>query len=271
MINCLIFTKNRACQLDLLLRSIDENFLPRLDIHILAKTTEEEYKEGYEFLQSKHKFKNFYWEQADNFQDQVMAIVNSFSHDWTLCFLDDDVVLHLTTVEPYLEYITEGVNALSLRMGLNILDCYPKNVVMAQPLMEFPQNNIMKWRWIDYDRSLDWGYPMSLGGNIYRTDYIKDAWSNISFTSPNWIEGYMAISPPQNRPYQISFTEQKVLNVANNLVQDVCDNKYDAKAINDVRVLNQRFQEGYVIDLKTLSSKTYNSANSPAEYKLVKN
>ncbi len=277
MINCLIFTKNRACQLDLLLRSLDENFISGLDIHILAKATAAEYKKGYEKLIEKYMGKIFvwHWEVEGNFKDQVMAIVNNFDHDWTVCFCDDDVVLHRVDVDPYLSSIKHDINALSLRMGMNITHCYPKNIDMEQPDLHIMENGLMKWNWMHCRRDLDWGYPMSLGANIYRTSWLKNVWDYIDFSAPNYIEGNMAMLAYQNldwcdRPFQISFTEQKVLNVDNNLVQDVCNNRYDDSKGNAIPLLNSHYLQGFTIDLDYISSKIYNSANGSAEYVLKK-
>jgi len=268
MINCLIFTKNRACQLELLIESIYKYFDTELDIHILAKSTDWEYKKGYAHFLSRYNVKNFYDEGNDNFKNQVMAILDSFDHPWTVCFLDDDVFIDYVNVTPCLKYITDDVNALSLRMGVHITYCYPKDRPMEQPEFTFVHNAIMKWNWSDCE--LDWGYPMSLGGNIYRAKWLKDFWRSLPFTAPNWIEGYMAMNPPRQRSHQISFTRQKLYNVANNLVQDVCDNRYDRKGKNCVRHLNDEYLKGKKIDLSKIASKTYDSANGPAEYKMVR-
>ena len=272
MINCLIFTKDRACQLELLLESINKYFdtedATMLDMHVLAKASDEKYREGYEHLLSRHMLDNFHWEKDGNFKDQVMAIVDSFIHDWTVCFLDDDVFVDYVDVASFLRRITDDVNALSLRMGVHITYCYPKDRPMELPGFTVIDRSIIKWNWSDCD--FDWGYPMSLGGNVYRAQWLKDFWRKLPFTAPNYIEGYMAMNPPWQRPCQISFTRQKLYNVANNLVQDVCNNRYESKEIaNAVGNLNNMYLDGFKIDLSKIASKTYDSANGPAEYKMI--
>ena len=272
MINCLIFTKNRACQLDLLMESINEYFKTELDIHVLAKATDREYEKGYERFLDRYPLDNFHWEGNVDFKDQVMAILNGFDREWTLCFLDDDVFVDYVDVAPFLKHITDDTNALSLRMGTHITYCYPKNRPMELP--EFHSvdnsfvNNLVKWDWSCCE--LDWGYPMSLGGNIYRAKWLKDFWNMLPFTAPNYIEGLMACNPPLQRPYQISFTRQKLYNVANNLVQDVCRNRFESNESTAVEVLNRRYLAGAKIDIKKVSGRFYDSANGPAEYRLIK-
>ena len=57
MITSVIFSKNRACQLDLLLRSIHEN-LPRfIETYVLYCATNDDFACGYEKLIKKFRYK----------------------------------------------------------------------------------------------------------------------------------------------------------------------------------------------------------------------
>lgn len=269
MINCLIFTKDRACQLDLLLRSINEFFLPRLDIHILAKATNSDYEDGYDKFLNENKNFHFYWEKPNLFKNQVMGIVHRFNYDHTICFLDDDVVVNTV---PYIgEAILNDkqVNALSLRMSPKINYCYAKDIGMEIPKF-VEQEEYLIWDWTKQPSHLDWGYPMSLGGNIYSHYYLFSLWDKIFFDSPNYIEGYMHLERSTWHNLQACFKEQKVYNVANNLVQTVCKNRFQRKNENSPKQLNEKYLDGYHIDLKTICNKRYNSANGPARYKLIK-
>jgi len=250
------------------MESINEFFHTGLDIHILVKSTEQKYRTGYgRFLKANE---GFYWyeESPNDFKDQVMAIVSRFNHPWTLCFCDDDVVVDHVDVVSFLKYITYDVNALSLRMGTHIDYCYPKDMKMVAPSFTVA-SELIKWRWVDYQRGLDWGYSMSLAGNIYRAEWLKDIWLQIPFTSPNLIEGLMAMRAPAHRPCQLSFSKQRVYNVANNLVQDVCANRHEGDPWMLPDVLNKQYLKGKKIDLSKIAGKVYNSANGPAIYEMI--
>ena len=275
MINCLIFTKNRAAQLDLLTRSIQQFFYTELDIHILAKATEEKFETGYKRFIEENQDYAFHWEdQQNNFHNQVMGIVDNFRGHHTVCFLDDDVFIAPVDVNLFLKFIEPDVNALSLRMSPDITHCYAKNIDQAIPKFlhldgTAEGRNILKWNWSLEDRGTDWGYPMSLGGNIYKHAYLKNLWESIPFTAPNWIEGNMALlAPREYKPYQLCFKNQKLYNVANNLVQDVCLNRYKDDPADEVATMNVRYLNGEQLDLNALiEDKHYNSANGEAEYK----
>ena len=272
MINILVFSKDRAMQLDLLLKSIQKNFHTENKIDVLVLSTDQIYERGYEIIKQRYSHASLHkqWPNA-SFKDQVMAIVDLFDYDWTVCFLDDDVVINPVDLVPALEFITSDVNALSLRMHPGITTCYPKDMIMAMPDFQLCDNNLMKWNWAKYDPALDWGYPMSLGGNVYRHSYLKGIWEDIRFAAPNWMEGYMHMCRPIGwMPYQLAFTEQKVYNVANNLVQNVCDNRYEHNHNNSIEILNKKYLDGYEINLSKIEGRQYISANGPAEYKIIK-
>ena len=146
MINVLIFSKNRAMQLDLLLRSIDQYFfiVPR-DVHVLVKATTEDYDEGYGILRKRYRDVVIHRQWPDTpFKDQVMDIVDSFNYDYTVCFLDDDVVINRVDVLPTLAFMDLDVNALSLRMSPEMDYCYPKDQFMKVPKFESVYTNLYK-------------------------------------------------------------------------------------------------------------------------------
>lgn len=273
MINCLIFSRDRACQLDLLLRSIRDNFKDINHINVLIKATNRKYRKSYDKIFDDSvdlPGYSFWYEAKEIFKEDVMQIVDGsffLSNEHTICFCDDDVVIRPIDLE-ILKYFKNDVNAISLRMGKHINYCYPKNAHMELPTLVEYNGKYMMWNWQHYNRHLDWGYPMSLAGNIYRTEFLKDLWNKIPFDAPNWMEGYMALNAPKDKPYQVSYQEQHVYNVAVNLVQTVCKNRHSGKY--PIEKLNQKFLDGYIISTETLYNKTFNSANGEAEYKLIK-
>jgi len=269
MINCLIFSRDRACQLDLLLRSIRDNFKDIKAVYVLAKGTTLEYWQGYwkvsDYIQKPPRV--LIRNEGDDFRKMTLqSIRTDCIYPYTIIFSDDDVVIRPVDLD-ILRHYKDDVNAITLRMGKHITYCYAKDVYMDLPTF-VEQDKYMLWNWQQYRRDLDWGYPMSMAGNIWRTEPLKELWNKIDFTAPNWIEGYMVGHAPRDKPYTVSFKEQHVYNVANNLVQTVCKNRHSGKY--PVEELNQKFLDGYRISTETLYGKTFNSANGEAEYKLIK-
>ncbi len=274
MIDVLIFSKNRACQLDLLLRSIYDNF-PMFKfgakMHILFKADSDEYDKGYRKLMKNGNL-NLIWHEEDiAFKDEVMQIVHGFDEPHTLCFVDDDVVIKSVNVISMLQIFDRNpeVNALSLRMGKHINYCYAKDTPQQIPEFIMDKEKVLKWNWVQAEH--DWGYPMSLAGNIYRTEELVPLWEKLPFNGPNYIEGYMAMNAPaDDRPFQITYAYQRVYNIANNLVQTVCKNRHADKPEDAPEVLNELYLKGFRIQTSTLYGKSFNCANGEAEYILKK-
>ncbi len=273
-------------QLDLLMQSINDNLKGiKKDIHILYRHTNSSYQAGYsKFYEKWCEFDKFYFYLETgkicgdmSFKENVLNISNSFIYSYTLCLLDDDVIINPITKNEFIKGIEHlnnrnHINALSCRMGWNIERCYPKDCPMEKPQPLASVDDIfMMWDWTDCLNTIDWGYPMSLGGNIYRQKELNDLWHGIEFDSPNYIEGNMHLNrPSQKRPYQLSFKSQRIYNVANNLVQIVCENRFEHTVENEPNVLNRKWLNGHVIDKNKLYGKVFDSANGPAEYQLIK-
>ena len=267
MINCLIFSRDRACQLDLLLRSIRDNFKDIRTVHVIWKYTETKYWKGYQKLFKEcDKPELVRIQERPDFRETVMDIVKLFDKPYTIIFADDDVVIQPVNLD-ILRHYKDEVNAITLRMGKHITYCYAKDIYMTLPPF-VEQDGYMLWNWRLYPGHLDWGYPMSMAGNIWRTEPLKELWNKIPFDAPNWIEGHMVMHRPTDKPFTVSFKEQHVYNVANNLVQTVCKNRHSGKY--PIEELNRKFLDGYRISTETLYGKTFNSTNGEAEYKLIK-
>ena len=275
MINVIVFTKDRPMQLDLLLESIQDHIItkPTPFVQILAKITSDNYRAGYEITKERYSNYTLIEEMPhQSFKGQLNKLLSGAIYPYTLCFLDDDVVINsVDMLQVFKGMKMNYINAFSLRMGKNITYCYPKAQEMVQPSFNSFSNNTMMWDWTEYNPSLDWGYPMSVGGNVYRTDDFKILCTELDYDGPNYLEGYMHIFRPTNsRPIQVSFTEQKVYNVANNLVQEVSPNRFEGNTENDVSILNAKYLDGKKIDKYRLYGRVFNSANGPAEYKIKK-
>ena len=160
-----------------------------------------------------------------------------------------------------------NINAFSLRMGREIDYSYATDQKLVRPLdLKEYLGNFLMWDWTKGNPREDWYYPMSVAGNIYRRDRMINLWDRIPFSNPNLLEGYMNANRDFNYPYQMSYNEMHILNVANNLVQTVCENRFDSSAKHSVGYLNSQFLKGKRLGTKNLYDKTFNSPNLPVEY-----
>jgi len=255
MLNIIIFSKNRACQLELLLRSL-KIFLQNwqsYSVNIIYSYSNNDYEHGYEIV--KKQFPSFNY--LPETQDQV--ITNSFKNLVLDCFknnqpytmfLVDDLVFKSfvdLTDATFNAFVNDpSILCLSLRLSPQIKYCYTSNIFSPPPKFE---NNLL-WNWQEYPKNSDWGYPMSLDGHIFRTSEIYDLIVfNRSFNNPNTLETQLALRPLAS-PQMICYTESKIVNIPANKVQDIYSNRY--AQTNDLSDLNQRFLIGYRLGLKPI-------------------
>jgi hypothetical protein len=228
----IIFSKNRACQLELLLRSLNMKAL-------VIYTYDQEYKSGYEKLIKMYPDVKFILES--NFKKQVIESLG----EYTLFLVDDDVMINPFN-ENCSEFLEFKNNKDILCLSLRLASYYE-----GAPKME---NNI--WNW--YGLKHDWGYPMSVSAHIFRKQDILSIMENGSFNNPNDLEILLRKNPP-NKPLMICVNQPNIINVPANVVQTKYRlNRFGNAGISP-EVLNQKFLSGLKISLEDIIEKARNS------------
>ena len=94
MINALIPSKDRACQLRLLLESIKQNAGSIVTkIHVLYTASNEGYEAGYIKLQEEEILDNIEWQKEKDFTKDFIGAINDYSSDY-ICGIVDDCVFY---------------------------------------------------------------------------------------------------------------------------------------------------------------------------------
>ncbi|OYQ62785.1 hypothetical protein B9G53_20345 [Pseudanabaena sp. SR411] len=255
MLNIIIFSKNRACQLELLLRSLkiylqDWQFY---SVNIIYSYSNNDYEQGYEIVKKQFPSFNYFPESqdqfvADSFKNLVLECFKN-NQPYTT-FLVDDLVfksfVDLTDVTFQTFANDPSILCLSLRLSPQIKYCYTSNVFSPPPSFD----TSLIWNWQKQPKNSDWGYPMSLDGHIFRTTEIQDLIiSNQSFNNPNTLETQLALRPLSS-PQMICYPDSKIVNIPANKVQNIYSNRH--AQISDLSDLNQHFLNGYRLSLKPI-------------------
>ena len=112
---------------------------------------------------------------------------------------------------------------------------------MVAPPMD--ENNVWTWK----GAQVDFAYPMSLDGHIFRTKEILPLLIKLKYNNPNTLEGEL-VNHPINATQMVCYDKPKIINNPLNKVQDVNNNKHgNVTAL----WLNKEFMSGKIIDLKT--------------------
>jgi len=264
MINITIFSKDRACQLELLIRSMKLYFKEfyENEINILYTYSNDKFKEGYEKLFLIHNDKNInYIKETLKFKEHVLLLLNQ-ENPYTIFFVDDIVFKNPFSLESKqfkLFTMNDEILTLSLRLHPYLTYCYPARIRMNPP--NFDSNLIFKWQ----GQSGDYNYPMSMDGHFYRTKEFSALTKVLNFNNPNSYEGILA-GYPLNRPKMICFEESVIVNNPINKVQNYNNNIH---GIISAEYINNEFLENKIIELENFKGIKNFSCHQEIDIKLI--
>lgn len=263
MIPLLIFSKDRACQLDALLQSIQRHAQAILHpVCVLWVGSETSYDLGYSQCRRDHTEVHFFHETV--FRTQVLDWLED-GGDPLVCFMTDDDLLYRDVGEaPEQAMLNLEILTFSLRMGTTTHDyCYPLD--QAQPLpTTVPLDVYETWRWQDH--SFDWGYPMSLDGSVFgATDLLSILNNSVgNWTNPNTLEDVLAHNANLfGRALVAAYRESCLVGLPANRVQDGHPNRVGSGPSADA--LNRRYLNGERIDLDALDFSSVRAAHAEIE------
>jgi hypothetical protein len=256
--NIIIFSKDRAAQLDLLLRSMKRMFPEShksRDIHVLYTYSDEAFGAGYVRTITMHPDIHYAYENKGKFKEDLLKLISKDRY-FTMFFVDDNVFKNPFNIgcEEVKEFVhREDIACVSLRLCPRIDYCYTMNVPMAVPT--FPESNRLIWTWSQASPG-DWSYPMSLDGHLFKTKEILPLLNLLNYSNPNTLEGNLANSP-FNIPRMICFEDSKIFNIPANKVQNVNGNRHGNYSATDI---NEQFMRGKRFSLEKI-------LNNPAAIK----
>jgi hypothetical protein len=242
-INIIVFSKDRACQLELFLRSFNVlvKDADRYDIKILYTYSTDKYKQGYDKLMEMAKPNATFVKEA-NFKQDMIYLINP-ANPYTVFFVDDNVFKEdFDFYDWQMDFLDwdERIACRSLRLHPNLTFCYPTQKPMKKPIFE--DKNIFDWTHADGD----FGYPMSQDGHIFRTKEILPFHIELDYTGPNTLEGQLVHKRHLMGQNMICYDRSPVMNNPINKVQDVNNNVCGTIT---AEMLNKEFLKGHIIEL----------------------
>lgn len=249
----IIFSKDRAMQLQALLTSYfnyTKNYSP---LSVIYAYSNEQHKQAYEIL--KKEFQSFpvSFIIENDFSFQLKEIVRKSGADRLFFMTDDAIFLDYFDLNNCLQFHPVK-NIFSLRLGVDLDYCFAYSKDQALPnfaTQNFNQTAFLIWKWKEMTESPDWSYPLSLDGTIFYRKEIEALLSHISFTSPNSLEAelqlYKDLFLGRNG---ICFSKVKYVNVPCNIVQKEFNNKFNDS--HSIEQLVEYFLQGQRIDWRKM-------------------
>lgn len=263
----IIFSKNRPCQLHLLLESIKLNSNNFFDLIEVIFTYDIDYKYGYSLLINRFNDVLFTLEK-DFKQDTLLAIDSDF--EFTTFLVDDTIYYNKNKVNKpdILKTISNDVICFSLRLGINCCYSHPAN--LHYKIIDY----ICKKQFylIDFRKQEpgDFAYPLSLDGHVFNTVLIKNIIKQIYFINPNTLEANLQVANSIIPSNIVFFEQSNIVGVPVNLVNNVFKNRNGLIYPISEKELNNKYVDNYVIDISTLDFTNINGPHKEIKYEFKK-
>ncbi len=268
MITAIVFSKDRACQLHLLLESIKKNCHDLFDLQVIYSFSTRKFLDGYEKLldegENLPKFTSI--PQADD-DSEIFSFNKLCKHlvktsNSLLTFITDDAIVYrpIDITEQEIQEVLDSVPTVSnvcLRLGKNTYYQYLSSD--GNHVCPFPQECCKRGKFLIWNvRSVpphtNYGYPLATDLHIFRRSFMEliiDQ-ENFNFNNPNSFEGdmqqFMELTPPLMACCDVNY----LVNNPINRVQDTCLNRAGDEYGITPEELNNRYLDGEVIDLESI-------------------
>lgn len=267
MIKLLVWSKDRACQLELLLNSLNRHAAGLFDINIIYTFSSGFYKAGYKKLQDSDYAAT--WIYETNLQKQTRDFINS-AEDHVSFSTDDQVFFKHVNQESLLKHLPQNDNEIfSFRLGFNTLvqDCHAGTY--QRPLYNYViEDDIVSWNTNEYHPFDNYGYPLALDTHVFRATKMQELISYFEFKNTNQLESKM-----QNYTSTInrmsSFTNSVSVNIPCNNMSTIT--RSGEKFAFDVQFLNEQFLNGKRLDLDSIESNAWVGCHQEFDLQLIEN
>ena len=263
----IIFSKNRALQLDLCLRTLQ---LHCADIHKLSSVNvlykvDDNHRESYEILKQEYLDVIFIEEQS--FKQDLLDIVRDKSV--ILFCVDDTVFVEDFLLANIVSNLDNNPDCLgfSLRLGFNTVHCFPYGKSQDIPATTKIENGAAnKYNW--QSAQLDFGYAMEISSSLYRTEDIVEILDNCDYNNPNSLEDRFAECHIHTKPNLLMYDKSVAFSNPINKVQLDHPNKSGDISAD---VLLQYFMAGYRINAEPFNHYISKSAHELVDIEVKKN
>lgn len=248
MLNIIILSKNRACQLDLLLRSLIDNIKLEYVISCLYLTTNEKFYDGYEILKDKYRAINFVL-QTGSFKPHLLSCFTTVK-PYTLILVDDIILIDKIEYDDTFKLFENSTDIIdiNLRMGSNL------KRINFEDKVNIPSVNIDhlgRYVWVNGDHRINpyWNHVLTTCGNICKSEFLYNLISKLNFNNPNEMEDHIVRNTPDIK-YALCYSKNKLIEFNVNCVNTTHRTNVHGNCSADF--LNDIWLSGKQIELEPL-------------------
>ncbi|KAF2513533.1 hypothetical protein [Flavobacterium foetidum] len=182
-----IFSKDRAMQLDGFLASYFENVENYSPIKVLFCTSTEAHKKSYDDLSEFYSDLPVEFIKESNFREDIIGALEKSFED-RVFFYVDDMLFSQKLDYKWFEEIDPLQNILSLSRGkdLNYSTVLAKKI--AVPSFNKISDNMYSFKWDEIKEFSDWTYPIGVSGYMFSRLEILAMMKATHFKAPNSLE-----------------------------------------------------------------------------------
>lgn len=260
-IGCIVFSMDRALQLDALLRSFFLNKEGDCPIRVIYKTSNQKHQKAYDEIAKRYEHRVVMQsENKRSFKDVLLEALCELDVG-KIFFLVDDIIFTEKVDFTMLSSVDTSKYIFSLRMGNHLNFSYVVNQPQSLPLF-IDDKNYLYWHWNMGE--LDWNYPLSVDGHIFNKREIMAMANHFDFKAPNSFEGVLQNEKDlfQQR-IGMSYKKARIVNNPCNKVQSEVANLHGTLHQDELLSL---WENGYEIDIIPLQGYVNKSVHEEIEF-----
>lgn len=247
-VDLVVFSYDRPMQLYAFLESIDKYIKNLGEVHIIYRTSNNNFSNAYDEVKSNFNFCKFHKQsnQPENdFKKNTLNCAFNSKNNYLMFAVDDIIVTdYIDTQECVNALKNSNAYAFYLRLGFNVDECYMMRVKSPVPNHTKLNDNVFSYKFNDGLGS--WCYPNNVDMTIYRKEDIKSDLSKINMISPEKLEFNWSNLADINKT-GLFFSHSKLVNIPLNLCYANSVNR-NMNSYSTYELLN-KFNSGYRIDI----------------------
>lgn len=244
-----VFSKDRPMQLYALLKSYAKNVENPVPLVILYNASSNKYEEAYSEVSLLLRDLEYTFVRENKFKESLVDILDGINQEKIFFLVDDIVFTEKLDMEDFV-CVDSHKEIASMRLGNNLSFAYTANKMQPLPELEHNKNTHqskkLKWKWSN--GCYDWGYPLSVDGNLFITKEVRAMIKIAEFKAPNSLEKSMQwFNSGFLERYGVCYAKSKIINIPFNKVQS--ENCNIAGEVSSRKLL-QLWEQGYELDLE---------------------
>jgi hypothetical protein len=253
-LGCIVFSMDRALQLDGLLRSFFLNKQGKCKVAVIYRASTDKHKKAYQDVMKRFENQVQFFEESDGFKSTLVNALNQINIG-KLFFLVDDIIFTEKVDFDMLSKIDTSTYIFSLRMGNHLNYSYVVDKIQRLPEFTDKNNEYLYWDWSNSE--LDWGYPLSVDGHIFSTEEIRLLANHFNYKAPNSLEGILQKEKELfSKRLGMSYKKARIVNNPCNKVQSEVKNLHGTMHQDDLLKIWENGQEIDILPLQGYINKS---------------